>query len=274
MRQSVSLITLGVSDYGRAKAFYEALGWSPGDGRRGDRVLPGQWRRPRPAVAPRASSRPTWASRTTARAGAASRWRTTSRTDEEVDRVIEEARPAPRSRSEPSPTFYGGDRRRASATSTASCGRSRTSGVRARRRRQRDPARALNPDGRHGSRRHRRRRGLRRASSGAYPGRGRRRRRAARGARASRRPDARPSRLRPAPASASSSGAGSSHRTSTVSSPRSSATGWVPDRSRRGRTGSSRSGPGARRRAPAGPCRQSCRRPCPVLLWSKRRGAG
>jgi predicted lactoylglutathione lyase len=28
MRQSVSLITLGVSDYARAKAFYEALGWS------------------------------------------------------------------------------------------------------------------------------------------------------------------------------------------------------------------------------------------------------
>ena len=28
MRQSVSLVTLGVSDFGRAKAFYEALGWS------------------------------------------------------------------------------------------------------------------------------------------------------------------------------------------------------------------------------------------------------
>src|SRR5215204_1189674 len=28
MRQSVSLITLGVSDYARAKAFYEAIGWS------------------------------------------------------------------------------------------------------------------------------------------------------------------------------------------------------------------------------------------------------
>ena len=28
MRQSVSLITLGVSDYARAKSFYEALGWS------------------------------------------------------------------------------------------------------------------------------------------------------------------------------------------------------------------------------------------------------
>jgi uncharacterized protein len=29
MKQSVSLITLGVSDYERAKSFYEALGWSP-----------------------------------------------------------------------------------------------------------------------------------------------------------------------------------------------------------------------------------------------------
>jgi predicted lactoylglutathione lyase len=28
VKQSVSLITLGVSDYARAKAFYEALGWS------------------------------------------------------------------------------------------------------------------------------------------------------------------------------------------------------------------------------------------------------
>jgi predicted lactoylglutathione lyase len=28
MQQSVSLITLGVADYARAKAFYEALGWS------------------------------------------------------------------------------------------------------------------------------------------------------------------------------------------------------------------------------------------------------
>jgi predicted lactoylglutathione lyase len=28
MKQSVSLITLGVSDYDRAKSFYEALGWS------------------------------------------------------------------------------------------------------------------------------------------------------------------------------------------------------------------------------------------------------
>jgi uncharacterized protein len=29
MRQSVSLITLGVADYARAKAFYQAIGWTP-----------------------------------------------------------------------------------------------------------------------------------------------------------------------------------------------------------------------------------------------------
>jgi predicted lactoylglutathione lyase len=29
MKQSVALITLGVSDYDRARSFYEALGWSP-----------------------------------------------------------------------------------------------------------------------------------------------------------------------------------------------------------------------------------------------------
>lgn len=29
VQQSVSLVTLGVSDYARAKAFYEALGWAP-----------------------------------------------------------------------------------------------------------------------------------------------------------------------------------------------------------------------------------------------------
>ena len=28
MKQSISLVTLGVADYARAKAFYEALGWS------------------------------------------------------------------------------------------------------------------------------------------------------------------------------------------------------------------------------------------------------
>jgi predicted lactoylglutathione lyase len=30
MRQRLSLLTLGVSDLGRSRAFYEALGWSTG----------------------------------------------------------------------------------------------------------------------------------------------------------------------------------------------------------------------------------------------------
>jgi catechol 2,3-dioxygenase-like lactoylglutathione lyase family enzyme len=29
MKQAISLITLGVADYARAKSFYEAMGWSP-----------------------------------------------------------------------------------------------------------------------------------------------------------------------------------------------------------------------------------------------------
>ena len=75
MKQSLALITLGVSDYERAKAFYAALGWSTtleiqetaffqangvvsrcGQGRSWPRIR--EWS-------------------TTARAGAASRWLTT-----------------------------------------------------------------------------------------------------------------------------------------------------------------------------------------------------
>ncbi len=36
MKQRVSLITLGVADLGRAKAFYEALGWEAGGGVEGE----------------------------------------------------------------------------------------------------------------------------------------------------------------------------------------------------------------------------------------------
>lgn len=36
MKQRVSLITLGVADLGRAKAFYEALGWAAGGGVEGE----------------------------------------------------------------------------------------------------------------------------------------------------------------------------------------------------------------------------------------------
>lgn len=36
MKQRVNLITLGVADLGRARSFYEALGWSTG-------ADPGDW---------------------------------------------------------------------------------------------------------------------------------------------------------------------------------------------------------------------------------------
>jgi hypothetical protein len=39
MEQRVSLITLGVADLGRARAFYEALGWSTHDGSEEDVVF-------------------------------------------------------------------------------------------------------------------------------------------------------------------------------------------------------------------------------------------
>ena len=39
MRQRVSLITLGVADLGRARAFYEALGWETGAGDEDDVVF-------------------------------------------------------------------------------------------------------------------------------------------------------------------------------------------------------------------------------------------
>jgi predicted lactoylglutathione lyase len=39
MRQRVSLITLGVSDLGRARAFYEGLGWETGAGPEDDVVF-------------------------------------------------------------------------------------------------------------------------------------------------------------------------------------------------------------------------------------------
>ena len=76
MEQRITLVTLGVSDYGRAKAFYEALGWSPAlevDETaffQGNGIILALWGRE--------SSAPTWAFPTTARAGAVSPWLTTS----------------------------------------------------------------------------------------------------------------------------------------------------------------------------------------------------
>jgi predicted lactoylglutathione lyase len=107
MKQSVSLITLGVSDFARAKAFYEAIGWSPAMdvedtlffGANG--VVLVLWGRDKLAAdmgVPDDGAR--WS-------GVALAHNVAS--DEEVDRVIEEARGngAEVSR-EPAPTFYGG----------------------------------------------------------------------------------------------------------------------------------------------------------------------
>ena len=107
MEQRLSLITLGVSDYARAKAFYEAIGWSPAMDVedtaffRANGVVLVLWGRDKLAAdmgIPDDGAR--WS-------GVALAHNVAS--DAEVDRVVEEARAngAEVSR-EPAPTFYGG----------------------------------------------------------------------------------------------------------------------------------------------------------------------
>ena len=107
MKQSVSLITLGVSDVARAKAFYEAIGWSPAMDVedtlffRANGVVLVLWGRDKLAADMGiADDGARWS-------GVALAHNVAS--DEEVDRVVEEARAygADVSR-EPAPTFYGG----------------------------------------------------------------------------------------------------------------------------------------------------------------------
>ncbi|TMM04039.1 MAG: VOC family protein [Actinobacteria bacterium] len=107
MKQSVSLITLGVTDYARAKAFYEAIGWSAAMDIedtaffQANGVVLVLWGRDK-LVADMGIS------------DDGARWGGVAlahnvASDEEVDRIIEEARAngAGITR-EPSPTFYGG----------------------------------------------------------------------------------------------------------------------------------------------------------------------
>jgi predicted lactoylglutathione lyase len=107
MKQSVSLITLGVSDYARAKAFYEAIGWAPAMDVehtaffRANGVVLVLWGRDKLAADMGIDDD-------------GARWSGVAlahnvASDAEVDRVIEEARAngAEVSR-EPAPTFYGG----------------------------------------------------------------------------------------------------------------------------------------------------------------------
>ena len=107
MKQRVSLITLGVTDLGRARAFYEALGWRTG-AESGDDVVFFQagemvlalWDRARLAEDSCVEDSGGWGGMTPAlNVGSPA----------EVDAVIEEARAAgARIGREPAETFWGG----------------------------------------------------------------------------------------------------------------------------------------------------------------------
>ncbi len=107
MEQRVSLITLGVRDLGRARAFYEALGWRTGAGPDDDVVffqaggmVVALWGRDKLAEDSGVEDAGGWGGVTLAY---------NVRSPAEVDTVIEEARRAgatiPR---EGAPTFWGG----------------------------------------------------------------------------------------------------------------------------------------------------------------------
>ena len=107
MKQRVSLITLGVGDLGRARRFYEALGWStgaaPGDDvvffQAGDMVV-ALWNRARLAEDSCVEDSGGWGGTTLALNLASLA---------EVDTVIEEARAAGATIGrEPAETFWGG----------------------------------------------------------------------------------------------------------------------------------------------------------------------
>jgi uncharacterized protein len=107
VKQSVSLITLGVSDYERAKSFYEALGWSTAleveqtAFFQANGVVLVLWAREKLAADTGiVDGGAQWS-------GIALAHNVASR--EEVDRVIEQARVGgARVTREPSETFYGG----------------------------------------------------------------------------------------------------------------------------------------------------------------------
>jgi predicted lactoylglutathione lyase len=107
MRQRVSLITLGVTDLSRSRAFYEALGWStgaaPGDDvvffQCGDMVV-ALWDRARLAEDSAVTDGGGWGGATLA---------LNLGSPEEVDAAIEEARSAGATIGrEPAETFWGG----------------------------------------------------------------------------------------------------------------------------------------------------------------------
>jgi len=107
MDQRLSLITLGVSDLARARAFYEALGWSTNAGPDDDVVffqancmVVALWGRDQLAEDSAAEDNGGWGGITLAY---------NTRSPEEVDAVIEEARRAGGVIArEPAETFWGG----------------------------------------------------------------------------------------------------------------------------------------------------------------------
>jgi len=107
MRQSVSLITLGVADLARARAFYGAIGWAPAMAVeetaffQANGVVVVLWAREKLAADMGiADDGARWG-------GVALAHNVAS--DEEVDRVLDEARAnGAEITREPSPTFYGG----------------------------------------------------------------------------------------------------------------------------------------------------------------------
>lgn len=107
VKQSVSLITLGVADYERAKAFYAAIGWSPAMDIeetaffQANGVVLVLWSRHKLAAdLGVADDGARWG-------GVALAHNVSS--DDEVDHVIEEARAnGAEIIREPAPTFYGG----------------------------------------------------------------------------------------------------------------------------------------------------------------------
>jgi len=107
MEQRVSLITLGVADLARARAFYEALGWKTGAGPEDDVVffqtggmILALWSRDELAADSGVEDGGGWGGITPAY---------NARSPEEVDAVIEEARAAgARIAREGAATFWGG----------------------------------------------------------------------------------------------------------------------------------------------------------------------
>jgi predicted lactoylglutathione lyase len=106
MEQRVSLITLGVADLARARAFYEALGWVVGADLedvvffQAGGMIVGLWSREQLAEDSGVEDTGGWGGVTLAY---------NARTPAEVDEVIEEARAAhARIAREPGTTFWGG----------------------------------------------------------------------------------------------------------------------------------------------------------------------